>query len=129
MQENDISQINFIKYNMQKFAHIMGKVGEDKLDRTQSMHDCSQMINADTDVKIFIEYNKSSNLTVSKESFEDFEQTAEEKSLARSAAASQVSNSAFIIDDNYMAKSGTNRMANEEMKVPRNNSVVTKRAG
>ena len=87
------------------------------------------MINADTDVKIFIEYNKSSNLTVSKEAFEDFEQTAEEKSLARSVAASQVSNTAFIIDDNYMAKSGTNRMANEEKKVPRNNSVATKRAG
>ena len=103
----------------------MGKVGEDEIDQSQSMHDCSQMINAETDVKIFIEYNKSSNLTVSKEQFEDFEQTAEEQSLARSAAASQVNNNAFIIDDNYMARSG----ATEEKKVQRNNQVPVVRSG
>ena len=28
IQENDDSQINFIKYVMQKFAQIVGKVGE-----------------------------------------------------------------------------------------------------
>lgn len=32
VQENDVSQINFIKYNLQKFAHVMGKVGEDLID-------------------------------------------------------------------------------------------------
>ena len=32
VQENDESQINFMKYNMQKFAHLIGKVGEDVCD-------------------------------------------------------------------------------------------------
>jgi len=74
------------------------------------------MISSATDIKIFIEHNKSTNLNVPKERFEDFEQTAEEKNLALSAAAASVSNNAFIIDDNYMAKSGTSRLNKEEKK-------------
>ena len=59
VQENDISQINFMKYNMQKFANIMGKVGEDLIDRSQNMHDSSLTISSETDIKIFIENNKT----------------------------------------------------------------------
>lgn len=62
-----------MKYNVQKFAHIMGKVGEDLIDQSTTMHDCSQTISSSTDVKIFIEHNKSVNPIVSKETFEDFE--------------------------------------------------------
>ena len=32
VQENDDSQINFMKYNIQKFAQIVGKVGVDLQD-------------------------------------------------------------------------------------------------
>ena len=40
------------------------------------MHDSSQTINSATDIKIFIEHNKSTNMIVGKEKFEVFEAAA-----------------------------------------------------
>ena len=61
---------------MQKFASILGKVGEDICDQCTVMHDASQTINSATDIKIFIEQNKSSNMIVGKEKFQNFEASA-----------------------------------------------------
>jgi len=33
-----------MKYNLQKFAHILGKVGEAVCDQCTTLHDASQMI-------------------------------------------------------------------------------------
>ena len=76
MQENDDSQINFMKYNLQKFAHIFGKVGEAVCDKCMTLHDASQMITSQTDIKIFIENNKSTNLIINKEKFLEYEDTS-----------------------------------------------------
>jgi len=102
VQENDDSQINFMKYNMQKFAHIMGKVGEDLCDRSQTMHDVSQMINSATDIKIFIEHNKSTNLTVNREKFQDFEASEQHTTLHDSDVLNGGQTTTFFIDENYM---------------------------
>lgn len=45
------------------------------------MHETSQLINSATDIKIFIEHNKSSNLVVTKEKFMDFEDDIENKKV------------------------------------------------
>ena len=100
IQENDDSQINFMKYTMQKFAQIVGKVGEDLCDQCMTMHDASQMINSATDIKIFIEYNKSTNLVVAKEKFQEFKMEAPRKSILdyRQANAPEKSSSALIFE-------------------------------
>ena len=38
----------------------------------ENIFDASQMINSATDIKIFIEHNKSSNLVVTKEKFQSY---------------------------------------------------------
>lgn len=54
----------------------MGKVGETVCDQCLTIHDASQMINSATDIKIFIESNKSTNLIVNREKFEEYEDNA-----------------------------------------------------
>lgn len=70
------------------------------------MHDGSQTINSATDIKIFIEQNKSSNMIVGKEKFQNFEPSAvQQLGLGKqSNSLDRVPNTAFIIDENYMAK-------------------------
>ena len=62
-----------MKYNIQKFAQLIGKVGVELQVQSESLNHASQVIDAATDVKIFIECNKSSNLVVSHEKFNDYE--------------------------------------------------------
>ena len=40
-QENDVAQVNFMKQSMEKFAKVIGKVGEDLVNKSQSIHDCA----------------------------------------------------------------------------------------
>ena len=105
VQENDISQINFMKYNMQKFAHILGKVGEDLCEQSTTIHDASQMINSQTDIKIFIEHNKSTNLVVNKEKFQDYQEGETKQSGLKllQNTAERIPTTTFIIDENYMS--------------------------
>ena len=62
-----------MKYNIQKLAQILGQVGVDLQEQSMSLNNASQVIDAATDAKIFIECNKSSNLVVSHEKFNDYE--------------------------------------------------------
>ena len=89
-----------MKYNIQKFAQIVGKVGADLQEQSQTISETSQGIDASTDVKIFIESNKSSNLVVSREKFKDYEDGME--MLGSSKVKKETQDMTFIIQDNYM---------------------------
>ena len=84
VQENDDSQINFMKFNMKKFAAIMSKVGDDMSNQYKTVQDSSKMIDSATDIKIFIEQNKSANLVVSKEKFQDYNGDMSKTGLSKS---------------------------------------------
>ena len=69
MQENDESQINFMKYNLMKFSQIVDSMGKMIHDKGENLSDTADMINSETDIKIFIDHHKSTNLVVNKERF------------------------------------------------------------
>ena len=69
MQENDDSQINFMKYNLMKFSQIVDSMGKMIHDKGENLSDTADMIDSATDIKIFIEHHKSTNLVVAKERF------------------------------------------------------------
>ena len=60
------------------------------------------MINSTTDIKIFIEHNKSSNLTVNREKFQDFEASEQHTTLHDSNVLDGGQTTTFFIDENYM---------------------------
>ena len=104
VQENDDSQINFMKFNMKKFAAIMSKVGDDMSNQYKTVQDSSKMIDSATDIKIFIEQNKSANLVVSKEKFQDYNGDMSKTGLSKAQKLEQkMPHHSFIVDDNYMA--------------------------
>ena len=67
------------------------------------MNNASQVIDAATDVKIFIECNKSSNLVVSHEKFNDYEDGMEQLGQAKKKKKEQKQTSIFVLDENYMS--------------------------
>ena len=69
MQEYDDQQINFMKYNLMKFAQIVDSVGKAIHDRGENLSETADMVNSATDIKIFIDHHKSTNLVVNKERF------------------------------------------------------------
>ena len=73
MQENDDSQINFMKYNLMKFSQIVDSLGKKIHEKGDGLSDVAEMINSTTDIKIFIEHHKSTNLVVNKERFMPYE--------------------------------------------------------
>ena len=90
------------------------------------------MINSTTDIKIFIEYNKSANLIVTKEKFEEYEDTSTalkvvgQGSAAAAMDSSKLSN-VFILDENYMAN--TIGVAPEESKRPQHSRTRSQQIG
>ena len=69
MQEKDESQINFMKYNLMKFSQIIDSMGKMIHDKGENLSDTADMIDSTTDLKIFIDHHKSTNLVVNKEKF------------------------------------------------------------
>ena len=62
------------------------------------------MIDSATDIKIFIEQNKSANLVVSKEKFQDYNGDMSKTGLSKAQKLEQkMPHHSFIVDDNYMA--------------------------
>jgi len=59
------------------------------------------MINSATDIKIFIEHNKSTNLTVNREKFQDFE-ASEQHTTLQDSNVLDGGTTTFFIDENYM---------------------------
>ena len=58
-------------------------MGVDLQEQGETLNNASQVIDAATDVKIFIECNKSGNLVVSHEKFNDYEDGMEQLGQAK----------------------------------------------
>ena len=69
LQENDLAQIDYMKYNMQKFGQIVDQLGKSVRQTGDELGDAADLISGVTDIKIFIEHHKSTNLVVNKERF------------------------------------------------------------
>lgn len=93
---------------------MVGKIGADLQEQSQTLHNTSQVIDSATDVKIFIECNKSSNLVVSREKFQDYEDGME--LVGTNKPKVKTKNEAFIIDENYMANTVGAESMQEESK-------------
>lgn len=61
IQGSDEGQINFVKFTLEKFAHVLDNTGKGVRDRADEISDCVQMISNDTDIRIFIEHHRSNN--------------------------------------------------------------------
>ena len=61
VQESDDSQINFVKYNLEKFARYIDQSGRDLRLNADEISQTVAMISSDTDLRIFVDSHKSSN--------------------------------------------------------------------
>ena len=99
-----------MQYNLQKFAMIMEQLGKVFKQSGAELSDASEVINSETDMKIFIEHHKSTNMVVNKERFlpyddnmpvADLSQQALSKSVA--SAAQETAPSNLVIMQDYMS--------------------------
>ena len=73
MQEYDDQQINFMRDNLMKFSQIVDSMGKAIHDRGENLSETADMVNSATDIKIFIDHHKSTNLVVNKERFMSYD--------------------------------------------------------
>lgn len=59
IQDSDDSQINFIKYNLEKLARYLDTTGRDLRGNSEEISQAVHMINSDTDLRIFIDTHRS----------------------------------------------------------------------
>lgn len=69
IQEGDDASINFVKYNLEKLARYIDSLGKSFRNRSEEMNQTISMVSSDTDLKIFIDTNRSLNSFLSKEVF------------------------------------------------------------
>ena len=77
LQQSEESRINFFKYNLEKFIKQMHTLGKNIQDKATDMGNSVQMINSETDLKIFIDEHKSNILFSSKYEYKPYEQSKE----------------------------------------------------
>lgn len=59
IQESDDSSINFIKYNLEKMSRYIDAMGKEFRQISDEISQTVSMVNSDTDIKIFIDSNRS----------------------------------------------------------------------
>ena len=65
--------INFMRYNLMKFSQIVDSMGKAIHDWGENLSETADMVNSATDIKIFIDHHKSTNLVVNKERFMSYD--------------------------------------------------------
>lgn len=70
LQGSDHSQITFMKSSLVKYGTILDKLGKCIRECSDNMIDGADIITADTDLRIFIDHNRSDNSQVQKEVFQ-----------------------------------------------------------
>lgn len=58
-----------MRFNLEKFSTILDLIGKTIRDHADTIGDGTDIVNADTDIKIFIEHYRSQNAAYTKESF------------------------------------------------------------
>lgn len=64
MQNNDYSQIGFLRQTMTQCSYVLSALGQVFMAQSSTIADAAQVISPETDLKIFIEHNKSDNCFV-----------------------------------------------------------------
>eukprot|EP00347_Sterkiella_histriomuscorum_P016146 403354306 len=111
IQEGDDAQINFMKYNMEKFARYLEQMGKDMRSRGEDICQTIGMVSSETDLRIFIDTNKSQNQFIQRVPYDEFEQESSSKYKTKYARESKeitfeisTVKSSFI-DENYIQNS------------------------
>ena len=65
-----------MKYNMQKFGQIVDQLGKSVRQTGDELGDAADLISGVTDIKIFIEHHKSTNMVVNKERFLHYDENS-----------------------------------------------------
>ncbi|CDW76802.1 tbc domain-containing protein [Stylonychia lemnae] len=73
LQQGEESRINFLKYSFEKFLKHQSLLGKIVLDKSTEIQSSVQMINSETDLKIFIDENKTYQQFESRVDFQVFE--------------------------------------------------------
>ena len=73
LQQGEESRINFMKYSFEKFLKHQGSMGKQIHEKALDIQSQVSMINSDTDLKIFIDENKSYVEFQSKVEFQPYE--------------------------------------------------------
>lgn len=84
IQEGDEAQIRFVKFSLEKLARYVEDMGKDLRQRGDDIGATLGMVNGETDVKIFIDSNRSQNHFLQKEAFQEFEQAPGRRSTRSS---------------------------------------------
>jgi hypothetical protein len=101
VQENDDSQISFVKYNLEKFARYIDQTGKDLRLNADEISQTVQIISSDTDIRIFVDTHKSMNQFPLKEDFQPYEQKPRVDLISRK---SEEKGPMIVIDENYMGQ-------------------------
>lgn len=69
IQENDENHIDFMKQSIDKFSTIFDGLGKEIRDRSDRISDSAEIVSSSTDIKLFIEHNRSNDNFLVKERF------------------------------------------------------------
>jgi len=61
--------IGFVKFYLEKFAQVTDLFGKEIRNRSDDITESADMVSGDTDIRIFIEHNRSENNGLVKEKF------------------------------------------------------------
>jgi hypothetical protein len=73
IQEQDESQINFVKFNLEKLSRYIESIGKEMRKSGEDIMTTVGMSSSDTDLRIFIDTNKSTVPFVQRESYQEYE--------------------------------------------------------
>jgi len=73
VQESDDACINFVKYNFEKMGRQLDQLGKELRGRSEEINQNLHTVSSDTDIKIFIDNNKSKNHFLLREEFQHYD--------------------------------------------------------
>jgi hypothetical protein len=69
--------IGFVKFYLEKFASVTDQFGKEIRNRSDDITESADMVSGDTDIRIFIEHNRSENNGLVKEKFQGYDDIQE----------------------------------------------------
>ena len=76
VQESDLDQTDFLKFNLEKFSGMIEQTGAEVQDQGQKLLQYAREVSAEDDVALFIKSNISKNAAkIEKEEFQQYEQS------------------------------------------------------
>ena len=85
-----------MRFNLEKFSTVLDGIGKIIRDHADTIGDGTDIVNAETDIKIFIEHHRSDNPRYVREIFQTYESSQSVKSLSAGKKSSGLSQKASL---------------------------------